>query len=178
MTIENPVKLVASLIIPVILIVIGILVVSGVRASYEYENKVTAQWSLADKSSTIAAKSEHLDQFVTALESQGLQGSYNAILFKNSNNSFDTNLIALKTLQTRLHEIKTMDPASFQYQQAIAQITAQEQGEAKAMLDQFEGCWYLHYHFFLYDWILICWGLAISIVGIADIALFFISDDF
>lgn len=141
---------------------------SCIRASYEYENNISAEWTLADRSSTIPAKRQHLDKFVTVLENSGLQGSNNAIIYPTAENSFDNNFAALKTLQSRLHEIETMDVRSFEYQTAIQQITAQEQGEANSMLAVFAGCWYLKHYPLLWEWIgmlLVCvlyGGVAIT----------------
>jgi hypothetical protein len=137
----------------VLVILAALYTVFWVRASYEYERTVKAEWSLADKSSTIPAKREHVDKFVKTLEDSGLEGKYNALIFPTADNSFDANFAALKTLQQRLHEIEGMDIRSFEYQTAIQQITAQEQGEAKAMLDVFEGVWYLKYHIFMWEYI-------------------------
>ena len=46
-----------------------------------------------------------------------------------------------------------MNVASFEYQTAIQQITAQEQGEAQAMLEVFSGIWWKNNYIFLWDWI-------------------------
>jgi hypothetical protein len=138
----------------------AVLIVAGVRTSYQYEREIYSYWSLADKSSTITAKTHYVDQFVQVLEQQGLNGDYNAILYPTPDNSFDLNLQALKTLQGRLREIERMNVTSFEYQTAIQQITAQEQGEAKQMLDVFEGAWYKRHHPMLWDWIL---GLQVGV---------------
>lgn len=119
-------------------------------------------WTLADRASTIDYKSQQIDLFVEALEKQGLAGTNDALILKTPENSFDENFKTLKSLQTRLTEIKTMDPRSFEYQTAIQQITAQEQGEAKQMLDVLQGCWYKQHHFLI-------WGV---IGGINWIAMF------
>ncbi len=121
-------------------------------------------------------RNTYIDMFVEALDNSGLKGKYNAIYLKNPDNSFDKNLEMLKTLQTRLYEIKTMNISSFEYQQAISQITAQEQGEAKNMLDVFEGTWYLENHTWLWDWIgflRLTFGIVLICIGV--ILLF--SDD-
>jgi hypothetical protein len=125
----------------------------GVYGNYQVNRDVFSYWSLADKASTIPQKSEYIDKFVSALESKGYEGTYNAIIFTTPDNSFDRNLEALKSLQLRLHEVETMDVTSFQYQTAIQQITAQEQGEAHAMLCVFKGIWWKNNYFFLWDWI-------------------------
>lgn len=147
-----------------------------VRGSYAYEGAVGSYWNLADKSSTIPKKAEYIDKFVSALEQQHFDGQYNAVIFPTPDNSFDRNFEALKSLQGRLHEIEKMDVASFQYQTAIQQITAQEQGEAKAMLDVFDGLWWKQNHFLLWDWVeMVNWivlGLAMIFVGLFGFVAF------
>jgi len=144
--------------IGIILIIVSSLlitsdIISGIYLPYKYNNEIKSYWELADKSSTIDKKSEYVDKFVNALEESGLKGQYNAIIFKTPDNSFDYNFEALKSLQLRLHEIKTMDVTSFQYQTAIQQITAQEQGEASNMLREFKGTWFKTNHILFWDWI-------------------------
>jgi hypothetical protein len=124
-----------------------------VLGNYEYSKSIESYWSLADKASTIPQKSTYIDKFVAALEASSLQGQHNAVVLDTPDNSFDSNLEALKTLQTRLHEIAGMDVTSFQYQTAIQQITGQEQGEAHHLLGIFEGCWWKVHHFFLWGWV-------------------------
>ena len=134
-----------------------------------YTNDIYGYWTLADKSSTIEAKSEYINKFVSALDNAGLSGYHNAIFFKNQDNSFDLNLKALKTLSDRLEQIKTMDSKSFEYQQAIQQITAQEQGEAEDMLNVFKGCWTLKNYPMVYDTVIVILlipYIAIFIVGL------------
>ncbi len=132
------------------------------KGSYEYERDIGSEWSLADKSSTISAKSEHINRFVAALEREGLSGEYDAIFLYTQNNSFDANFAALKTLQQRLREIEGMSPSSFEYQTAIQQITAQEQGEAQEMLSVFNGVWWKINYFLMWDWV----GQMVFLVGI------------
>jgi hypothetical protein len=149
-------------IIGIVLLLIGLVLLisqigSWMLANNQYKNEIYNYWSLADKASTIDAKSQYINKFVEALDNSGLKGKYNAVYLKNPDNSFDKNLEMLKTLQTRLYEIKTMNVSSFEYQQAISQITAQEQGEAKNMLDVFEGVWYLENHTWIWDWIAFLW---------------------
>ena len=117
-----------------------------VLADYRFEKNYTQFWELADKSSTILAKQKYISQFVAALEAGYVKGdfsSHNAKWLTTPNNSFDANLGALKTLSARLGEIQGMKPSSFEYNTAIQQITTQEQGEARSMLDVFNGCYEL-----------------------------------
>lgn len=156
----------------ILLILCGIgitinMIIMFVQADYHYENDFKANWDLADKSSTIAQKSEYIDKFVEALDNSGLHGTNDALIWKTNNNSFDTNFKALKSLQSRLDEIKGMDESSLAYQTAIQQITAQEQGQADEMLSVFEGCWTkVHYY-----WL---WNPFLVLLQIISIFLLFV----
>lgn len=119
---------------------------------YTYQNNVRGYWDLADKSSTIKAKQEYVDQFVDILE-RTKHSDYDAIIYKIPNASFDFNLKALKSLRDRLETIREMDESSFAYQTAIQQITAQEQGEACEMLSVFYGCYTLENYWPAWDWL-------------------------
>jgi hypothetical protein len=118
---------------------------------YEYSRTIRSYWELSVKASTLEKKSEYLDQFVAGLNAAHLSGN-NAIFFKTPDNSYEQNFAALTSLQTRMHEINEMNPKSFEYQVAIGQITAQEQGEAGKMLEQLEGVWYLNRHPSYWKW--------------------------
>jgi hypothetical protein len=137
-------------------------------ADYQYELGYYSYWSLADKASTLEQKTEYIDQFETALENSGLQGTHDALFLDTPDNGFDNNLAALKSLQRRLHETAKMDVNSFAYQQAISQITSQEQGEAKEMLAVFNGCWYKVHHYYLWNDIyggIFCFSLLGELLG-------------
>ena len=126
----------------------------GVREvlnKYEYSRTIKSYWDLSVKASTLEKKSEYLDQFVEGLKAANLSGN-NAVFLKTPDNSYEQNFVALTSLQTRMHEINEMNPKSFEYQLAIGQITAQEQGEAGKMLSQFEGIWYLNRHPTYWKW--------------------------
>ncbi len=162
-----------KIVIGSILIIIGLMLTVGLfgsdmLAQNQYNNEIYNYWSLAEKSSTIETKAEYINKFVNALDNAGLLGRYNAIWLHNPDNSFDKNLEMLKTLQTRLHEIKQMNVSSFEYQQAMAQITSQEQGEASNMLSVLSGVWYLKNYPWLWNWILlllVVFGALLLIIG-------------
>jgi hypothetical protein len=143
----------------------------GIVGRYQFNSTIGSYWHLADKASTIPQKSTYLDKFVTALEASGLQGNHDAIILCTPNNSFDENIKALKSLQLRLHEIQGMDVTSFSYQTAIQQITAQEQGEATAMLSVFYGIWWKTHHFFLWNWVCLINIILLAVIGFVGIAL-------
>lgn len=92
-------------------------------------------------------------------------------MLKTPNESVPQNMVTLKSLQARMHEIENMDVSSFQYQQAMAQITGQEQGEAHAMLGVFREAWYLRHHFFLWSWMAFVMVGSLTVLLIGDIVL-------
>lgn len=162
----------------VVLIWLTINIVSEIRKSYTYTNEFGSYWELADKSSTIEEKSKYINLFVEAFEKSGLQGEYNAVFYKTPTVSFDKNLLALKSLQQRLEEIKTMDIRSFEYQTAMQQITAQEQGEARDMLDVLQGCWTKNNYFLYWAWVGgINWCLWTCLLIAMGIAFFIWADN-
>lgn len=166
-------KVSSYLLLLLLLLSLFFLIRGEILRNYEYEQKISSYWNLSDKASTISQKAHYVDRFVKALENSNLQNTYNAIWLKTPDNSFDKNLEQLKTLQQRLHEIEKMDITSFQYQTAIQQITAQEQGEAQKMLKVFEGCWMLDNYFLLWGWIgTIVWILW-TVFLVVDVILFF-----
>jgi hypothetical protein len=135
------------------LVLLAVRIGIHVYADYDYSRRVESYWNLGIKASTLQQKSVFLDQYVTALEESGLAGSNDALVFKTPDNSFDQNMIALKSLQGRINQIKGMDEQSFAYQTAMQQITGQEQGEAEHLVTTFKGCWYLRHHFSYWGWV-------------------------
>ena len=139
----------------------------GVIANYKYSRDHESYWELADKASTIQEKSIQIDKFVASYDTLQFKGKYNAVFLTTESNSFNGNFRALKTLQSRLNQIKTMDPTTFEYQTAIQQITAQEQGGAKYMLSEISGIWWKDNYLLLWDWILFLQVfISVTLIGI------------
>lgn len=133
---------------------LSLLVFFSAQSDYQFEKNYQFAWNLADKSSTLEAKAHYISQFVDLLESNKTDFAENdAIFFKTRDNSFEYNLLALKTLDARLREIMLMDAKSFEYQTAIQQITQQEQGEAGKLIDTIRGCWVLHNKPTVWGWV-------------------------
>lgn len=156
---------------------LALFIVGEKVANYQWENQYSNSWSLADKSSTIEAKSMHIDKFIELLEAGNAKGdfaSHDALFMKTPNNSFENNLNALKTLSSRLHELKDMDPDSFQYNTAIQQITQQEQGEAQAMMNVIGNCWCLANYPIVWGWILNTLVGAWIITGVVALYCFLV----
>ena len=135
------------------LIAFMIFTIYGVNSNYQYNKYHKSYWELAEKASTIQEKSIQIDKFVASFDTLKYSGCYNAVFLTTESNSFNGNFRALKTLQSRLNEIKTMNPSSFEYQTAIQQITAQEQNGAENMLSEISGIWYKENYLLLWNWI-------------------------
>lgn len=151
--------------IGIILIILGsvfALTRGGMRlyANWEYENSVENYWVLADRASTISQKAEYIDYFANELRKSNLNGINANLIWKTKATSFDENFKALTSLRDRLNAISGMDENSLAYQTALQQITSQEQGEAKSMLDNFEECWTRVNYYTLWN-VLIFWGFLI-----------------
>lgn len=146
-------------------------ITSAVKASFSFKRDYLFEWSLADKSSTIEDKTVHISNFIQRLEAGHAGGGFaghDALFLQQPDNSFAANLVALKSLQKRLVEIGDLEPDSFQYNTAIQQITAQEQGEAGAMLKTFKGCYQLSQYPITWGWvgivILCLWLLPLVLI--------------
>lgn len=145
---------------------------TSVLSNFYYEKTYGQLWELGVKSSTIQAKAQYVDEFYTALlngKAEGRFAEYDAVFLQQPNNNFSTNLTVLLTLSERLKEIKGMNPNSFEYNTAIQQITAQEQGEAYAMLGVFQGCYDLNTWPNVWGWYCGLWLLGIVILWISTI---------
>lgn len=160
-------KVLGWLLLITAIVLFGVGVIMSVVAEYNYDKYYASYWSLADKSSTLEAKSVYIGQFVDKLNNSRLGfADYDAVFLKTPDNSFDKNFEALVSLRDRLHTISQMNESDFAYQTAIQQITAQEQGQATEMLTVFKGCYYLRSYPFLWNWyMLIVMGL-ICLLGL------------
>lgn len=144
-----------------ILVIVGIAVAvyqlrTAIVSNYHFNKSYEQLWNLSDKSSTIEAKHRYISQFVAALDAGNKAGefsSHDAVWLRTPDNSFSMNLEALKTLASRLEEIHGMNPNSFEYNTAIQQITAQEQGEASSMIRVFRECYLLMNYPAVWGWI-------------------------
>lgn len=168
-----------GIILVMLAIVWGVIgIISSVRAGYTFERDYLSQWTLADKSSTIAAKSQYITAFVGNLESNKNNfASHNAIFLQTPDNSFDKNVQALITLRDRLKDIEKMDPKSFEYNQAIQQVTAQEQGEAHSLISVIQGCYYLENYKMVWEWIAVVSWISIIILAIFGAVLISVGNE-
>ena len=172
----------ARVLVRIIFVVVSVItfigdIATNIMGNYQYEKQYSSYWNLAEKASTIAVKSQYIDQYVDMLERSNLHGKYNAIFLETQDNSFDQNFQMLKSLQLRLKEIQGMDITSFPYQTAIQQITQQEQGEGGKMTGTFKSIWWKEYHFWLWDWIGITQILFFVVVCIVGIVMWCLKSD-
>ena len=147
------------------------LIRTEIVVNYRFERDYLQLWQLADKSSTIPAKQKYIAEFVAKLKvgnEHGEFATHDAVWLRTPNNSFEGNLAAVETLSSRLTEIQQMNPSSFEYNTAIQQITAQEQGEAHYMLSVLKGCYVLQNYPAGWRWIA-------AVVGIGTVLLIIVS---
>lgn len=142
-------KLIGVVIVLALIIWVAIFSCFYISSGIELNNVLTGYWDVADKSATIEKKSEYVDKFVGSIEKLKLNEGNSAVVFKSYSNYMPNNYDAIKSLQKRLHEVKDMDPKSFQYQTAMQQLTGQEWGEAHDLINQFEYKWNNTYSFFV-----------------------------
>ena len=157
------------LVTAIILFSVGLIM--SVVAEYNYDRYYSSYWSLADKSSTLEAKSVYIGQFVDKLNNsrQGFS-DYNAVFLPTPDNSFDKNFEALVSLRDRLKTISLMNESDFAYQTAIQQITAQEQGQATEMLQVFKGCYFLRSYPLLWNWYML---IVVGLIGLLGLTGWF-----
>ena len=172
-------KITVGLISAIVCIVFGTLCVAQcVNENIEWTNDIGYAWGLAEKSSTLAEKSKYIDEFIVNLK-ESKHNEYGALVYRTRSYNFDLNLKALETLSKRLHEIQKIDVNSFAYQTAIQQITAQEQGEAQAMIGVLHNAWVLDNYWWafyvvqIWVWVLIsillCVSFACLFFGFTDL---------
>lgn len=156
------------------IVIMGVHTKGCVSTYYSYENDIGSYWDLADKSSTLNAKSDYIEKFIAALK-KSKHSEFNAVIYKTPTVNFNNNIKALQTLSDRLKIVSKMDQTSFAYQTAIQQITGQEQGEAREMLDVFSGCYFLENYPVGWNWIcgIIILGYCILfIVGLVMVIVY------
>ena len=153
------------------IILTGVYITYCVYANFNWENNVYSNWTLSDKSSTLQAKSDYMDKFVLALQSNNLADN-SALIWKTADTDCQKNVDAVKTLRDRLTQIKGMDETSFQYQQAIQQITAQEQGQADGMIATLHSCYQKTHYYLIYNpWLFSLTILSLTIMMFFGIVL-------
>jgi hypothetical protein len=140
-----------TLIISILAIVLYI--VFGIISNNKYDTEFGANWQLSKKTATIEQKSVYIDKFVQDIEKGGFGGKFDAIFNPNDNNSYEQNLIALKTLQQRLHELKSLPMTSFDYNTALQQLSEQQGDISSNMIYTFSGIWYKEHYILLWNWI-------------------------
>jgi hypothetical protein len=139
---------------------LGFHAIQEIYTNYECNRDLLSYWKLSAKASTLKQKSLYLDKFVANLEAAHLSGN-NALILKTPDNSYEQNMATLKSLQSRMEEIRGMDVKSFEYQQAMYQISAQEQGGVNGVGDLI-GVWYLDHHPSVWGWIdVVRWTLEV-----------------
>lgn len=157
-------------------VLVGWYIVDGVRFNYQYDNTIGSYWSLSVKASDLDVKSQYLDQFIGAIRAANLSGN-DALFFPTPDNSYDQNFNAILSLQTRMNAFVGQDPTTMAYQQAISQITAQEEDDNSSTIDVINHLWWKSNHIEFWGIYALLSCLGIIATGIFGVILIAMSDD-
>lgn len=157
--------MIARICLIISILAIVLYIIFGISSMNKYDTDFGANWQLSKSAATIEQKSIYIDKFVQDIEKGGFEGKFDAIFNPNDNNSYEQNLIVLKTLQQRLHELKILPMTSFDYNTALQQLTVQQDRISNNMIYTFSGIWYKEHHFLLWNWICFV-GICFFSIGI------------
>lgn len=108
---------------------------------YAYDVKIGQHLSLSDDASTAVKKLEYMDVYIGAI-AKNIHRNDARFVFKRERLTCDAQLTILGTLKQRLEETTKMNPESFEYQQAMAQISGQEYDHTLDSIDNIiHSCW-------------------------------------
>jgi hypothetical protein len=150
------------------------MVVDVVRDNYVYNNTIGSYWNLSVEASSLDQKSAYFDQFISAVQAANLSGN-EALFFPTPDNSYQGTMTSLLSLQTRMHAFVGQDPTSMAYQQAISQITAQEEDDNSSTVGIIEDLWFKQYHYFFWNPIYNIFEFLLPILGVA-LGIFLIAE--
>jgi len=118
-----------------------VLVWGLIACSYSYDVAVGQYVKLADDASTAQLKTDYLSQYTRAIDARILRNDARFI-FKCERLTRDTQLKVIGSLMERLRDTTAMDPKSFEYQQAMLQLTGQEFDHTLQEVDIImQSCW-------------------------------------
>ena len=108
---------------------------------YIYDVRIGQYLSLSDDASTAEKKLEYIDKYIASINKY-IHRNDARFVFKRERLTCDVQLIVLETLKQRLEETTRMNPESFEYQQAMAQISGQEYGHTLDSINSIiHSCW-------------------------------------
>lgn len=129
--------------------------------SYFYKVKIGQYLSLSDDASTATKKLEYVNEYVDAINKQ-IDKDDARFIFKQERLTKTAQLVILSTLKQRLEETTRMNPESFEYQQAMAQISGQEYDHTLDSIDNIiHSCWFRQNMFVVF---ILWFGWAVYIV--------------
>lgn len=108
---------------------IFIMIVYGVAAyifSYGYDRNIGSYYELSNQASTATLKVQYLQTFRDKLAQNDLLSGQAVLIFPTPQTSVDEQTKILDSLIDRLNKTAGMNESSFEYQQALYQITRNE----------------------------------------------------
>ena len=146
-------------------ILLAVTVINFISMKNEWIDLHGNHWTMAERASTIEAKTEKVTKFYQSImENRQDFSSSSALFWKNQDNNLGNNLVSLKTLVDRLADIQKMNVSSLEYQMAIKQITENEMDQASEMINVIKGSWCMNNYFMTYNFG--GWLFMGSIIGI------------
>jgi len=135
-----------------------------VRYFYTYDVQIGQYLKLADDASTASCKLEYLQKYAEQIKAN-ITRNQARFIFQRERLTRDTQLRIIQTLIERLRITSEMNPASFEYQQAMAQITSQEFNHTlKDINEVIRSCWFRQSPLIFELWFWWIWPL-LSVVG-------------
>lgn len=162
-------KIVSWILFVIILTMMVLSVVSWIIRVYQYDRNIGQYLKLADDASTAQSKLGYLIQYRNAVDKNVLEENA-AYVFKQEQYTKSRQLKIVDTLVSRLQDMQIMNPTSFEYQQAMYQVSGQEFDHTLQRIDDiFEDC-FIREGVWGFLLILIWW--VILIFGLLDFFLF------
>ena len=128
---------------------------------YQYDINYSQYLKLADDASTPDAKFSYLKQYRDAVSAISRNDAF--YVFKQKQYTRDEQLKILDTLLFRLDSASRMSASSFEYQQAMYQISGQEMNHTLERIDNvFMSCYMRSGAFFAY-WCMFNWFIVVAL---------------
>jgi len=108
---------------------------------YSYDVYIGQHLRLADDASVAGVKLDYLNQYKSAIKERILRNDAR-YFFTRDRLTRDTQLKIIDTLISRLSDMSQMDTKSFEYQQALLQVTGQEFDHTMTEINSvIHSCW-------------------------------------
>ena len=116
-------KTIGIFLIIVSVVLVMWLITNAIIANYRYDRDVESYYTLSVQASTAEKKLEYINIFENKIIENNLITGYGAIIFKKPKNDAFHQYEILKTIKERLISINSVNISSFEYQQAMYEMS-------------------------------------------------------